>query len=81
MQVKLDYKEEDTKQDVKLRDISQRCKSLREDVASTIRQAEPVRVKIFEGGYEFVIWSCWCSYVTVVMHQNEKVLFFFLYQV
>ncbi|KAL0169596.1 hypothetical protein M9458_034192, partial [Cirrhinus mrigala] len=51
-QVTLDYREEDTKQDVRLRDISQRCKSLREDVASTIRQAEPVRVKIFEGGYK-----------------------------
>uniref|UniRef100_A0A8C2HKJ6 HIVEP zinc finger 2b n=1 Tax=Cyprinus carpio TaxID=7962 RepID=A0A8C2HKJ6_CYPCA len=33
-------------------DISQRCKSLREDAASTIRQVEPVRVKIFEGGYK-----------------------------
>uniref|UniRef100_A0A8C2F2N8 HIVEP zinc finger 2b n=1 Tax=Cyprinus carpio TaxID=7962 RepID=A0A8C2F2N8_CYPCA len=32
--------------------ISQRCKSLREDAASTIRQVEPVRVKIFEGGYK-----------------------------
>ncbi|XP_073683093.1 transcription factor HIVEP2 [Garra rufa] len=51
-QVTLDYKEEDTKQDVRVRDITQRCKSLREDVASTIRQAEPVRVKIFEGGYK-----------------------------
>ncbi|XP_016295994.1 transcription factor HIVEP2-like [Sinocyclocheilus anshuiensis] len=51
-QVTLDYREEDTKQDVRLRDISQRCKYLREDVASTIRQAEPVRVKIFEGGYK-----------------------------
>lgn len=55
LQVTLDYKEEDTKQDVRLRDISQRCKSLREDVASAIRQAESVRVKIFEGGYEFVV--------------------------
>ncbi|XP_048046385.1 transcription factor HIVEP2 [Megalobrama amblycephala] len=51
-QVTPDYREEDTKQDVRIRDISQRCKSLREDVASTIRQAEPVRVKIFEGGYK-----------------------------
>ncbi|XP_059375840.1 transcription factor HIVEP2-like isoform X1 [Carassius carassius] len=51
-QVSLDYREEDTKQAVRLRDISQRCKYLREDVASTIRQAEPVRVKIFEGGYK-----------------------------
>ncbi|KTF74290.1 hypothetical protein cypCar_00034987 [Cyprinus carpio] len=51
-QVSLDYREEDTKQDVRLRDISQRCKYLREDVASTIQQAEPVRIKIFEGGYK-----------------------------
>uniref|UniRef100_A0A8C2HJH1 HIVEP zinc finger 2b n=1 Tax=Cyprinus carpio TaxID=7962 RepID=A0A8C2HJH1_CYPCA len=51
-QVTLDYREEDTKQNVRLRDISQRCKSLREDAASTIRQVEPVRVKIFEGGYK-----------------------------
>ncbi|XP_077094823.1 transcription factor HIVEP2 [Siphateles boraxobius] len=51
-QVTPDYREEDTKQDVRIRDISQRCKSLREDVASTIRQIEPVRVKIFEGGYK-----------------------------
>ncbi|XP_052386622.1 transcription factor HIVEP2 [Carassius gibelio] len=51
-QVTLDYREEDTKQAVRLRDISQRCKSLREDAASTIRQVEPVRVKIFEGGYK-----------------------------
>ncbi|XP_016400661.1 transcription factor HIVEP2 [Sinocyclocheilus rhinocerous] len=51
-QVTLDCREEDTKQDVRLRDISQTCRSLREDAASTIRQVEPVRVKIFEGGYK-----------------------------
>ncbi|KAK2879143.1 hypothetical protein Q8A67_019934 [Cirrhinus molitorella] len=51
-QVTLDYREEDTKQDIRVRDITQRCKPLREDVASTIRQAEAVRVKIFEGGYK-----------------------------
>lgn len=55
LQVTPDYREEDIKQDVRIRDISQRCKSLREDVASTIRQAEPVRVKIFEGGYGYVL--------------------------
>lgn len=55
LQVTPDYREEDTKQDVRIRDISQRCKSLREDVASTMRQAEPVRVKIFEGGYGYVL--------------------------
>ncbi|XP_051579070.1 transcription factor HIVEP2-like [Myxocyprinus asiaticus] len=51
-QVTLEYREEDTKHEVKLRDISQRSKYLREDIASSIRQPEPARVKIFEGGYK-----------------------------
>ncbi|XP_052001716.1 transcription factor HIVEP2-like [Xyrauchen texanus] len=51
-QVTLEYREEDTKHEVKLRDISQRSKYLREDIASSIRQHEPDRVKIFEGGYK-----------------------------
>jgi len=55
LQVTPDYREEETKQDVRIRDISQRGKSLREDVASTLRQIEPVRVKIFEGGYGYVL--------------------------
>lgn len=51
-QIALDYREEDTKQDIRLREISHRGKSLREDVSSIIRQTEPMRVKIFEGGYK-----------------------------
>ncbi|KAA0711580.1 Transcription factor HIVEP2 [Triplophysa tibetana] len=51
-QVTLECNDEEMKHDVKLRDIGQRCKSLREDVALSARQPEPTRVKIFEGGYK-----------------------------
>ncbi|KAI7805053.1 hypothetical protein IRJ41_024456, partial [Triplophysa rosa] len=51
-QVTLECNDEEMKHDVRLRDIGQRCKSLREDVASSARQPEPTRVKIFEGGYK-----------------------------
>lgn len=54
MQVTLECNDEEMKHDVRLREIGQRCKSLREDVAISPRQPEPTRVKIFEGGYERV---------------------------
>ncbi|XP_052009753.1 human immunodeficiency virus type I enhancer-binding protein 2 homolog [Xyrauchen texanus] len=51
-QVTLECREEDTKHDVRLREVSQRGKSLREDIAPSVGQPEPARVKIFEGGYK-----------------------------
>lgn len=51
-QVTLECNDEEMKHDIRLRDIGQRCKSVREDVALSVRQPEPSRVKIFEGGYK-----------------------------
>nr|XP_055027688.1 human immunodeficiency virus type I enhancer-binding protein 2 homolog [Misgurnus anguillicaudatus]XP_055027689.1 human immunodeficiency virus type I enhancer-binding protein 2 homolog [Misgurnus anguillicaudatus]XP_055027690.1 human immunodeficiency virus type I enhancer-binding protein 2 homolog [Misgurnus anguillicaudatus]XP_055027691.1 human immunodeficiency virus type I enhancer-binding protein 2 homolog [Misgurnus anguillicaudatus]XP_055027692.1 human immunodeficiency virus type I enha len=51
-QLTLECNEEEKKHDVRLKDIGQRCKSLREDVALSVRQPEPTRVRIFEGGYK-----------------------------